>query len=57
MLDVKGEGGIDVCLLIVECFAREAVHQIDADVMETSLTERVDGGYGLLGCMTTMEEL
>ena len=56
VFDVEGEGGIYVGLPVGKGFAREAVHKVDAEVVDASSTEDRNSLDGLAGSMAAMEE-
>lgn len=57
MLYVEGEGCVNVALPIGECFARETIHQVDADITDAGIAEMVDGFLHLTRGVAAVEEI
>ena len=56
VLNAKGKRFVDVSLPVVKGFAREAEHEVDADISKASLSQSPDCFNHLMGVVTSMEK-
>ena len=51
------EGIVDIVLPSLDSLAGKAIHQVDADIQETGLTQSADSFSGLLRRMATVQKV